>query len=465
MSRPGFLQSLLNRSNLDHAARIKTIFEEVKRTERVLSNEFLIRLILVIVACFCGWWYLGLDVLPYWFVGYYVVVLSEKSVLHMPIEGREVQAFVLLWLVSFAQATVYAVLPAYIWSMGDPVWKFGTVILFTGAVLNIFLLRARNWVLGAAYLIPVTAAIQWIAFDFFTAPYGGAAFWAASTLSLCLTIYFGVCLFEAHRSNRELKETREQFLQSQKVEALGTLTSGVAHDFNNILSVIQGNLELLEAYPDAPDRKDFLSAALTASHRGAQLTRQLTSYGRKAELWPRHVSPADVLRSLNDMARRVLPANILLNIQIKDSQSRIFTDESLLQSALLNLVINARDAMPKGGKLTVRVMDPVRAPEGLKLTEAANYIAFEVADTGEGIPEDIMPNIRDPFFTTKPVGQGSGLGLPMVCGFAVQSGGEIDINSRIGKGTTIRMYLPLSEMNADVPVTQARPQPVSTSPN
>lgn len=456
---------MLKRPNLDHAARIKTVFEEVKYTERVLSNEFLIRFVLVIVACFCGWWFLELDVLPYWVVGYYALVFCEKSVLHMSIDGREVQAFVLLWLVSFAQAGFYAMLPVYIWSLGEPVWQFGTVILFTGAVLSIFLLRARNWILGAAYLIPIILAAFWIAFGFFEAPYGGAAFWSATVLCMCLAIYFGVCLSEAHRANRELKETRKQFLQSQKVEALGTLTSGVAHDFNNLLSVIQGNLELLETYPDAPDRHEFLSAALTASHRGAQLTRQLTSYGRKAELWPRRVSPSDVLQSLEDMARRVLPANIALNMRIADTHSRIYTDESLLLSALLNLIINARDAMPNGGKLTVRVLDPAFPPDILRLKDALRYIAFEVTDSGDGISEDIMHNIRDPFFTTKPVGQGSGLGLPMVCGFAVQSGGEVEIASRMGKGTTVRLYLPKSEKGDETPVTQARPQPVSTSPN
>ncbi|WP_299042052.1 ATP-binding protein [uncultured Tateyamaria sp.] len=450
---------------MDHTARIRTIFEEAKHTERVLSNEFLIRLVLVIVACSCGWLFLGMAVLPYWVVIYYVAVFAEKTVLHMPIDGRETTAFAMLWIVSFVQASIYAALPVYIWSMEDPVWQFGTVILFTGAVLNIFLLRSRNWLLGAAYLIPVIMATLWIAAGFYEGTYGGAAFWSATVLCLCLAVYFGVCLSEAHRANRELKETREQFLQAQKVEALGTLTSGVAHDFNNLLSVIQGNLELLETYPDDNDRDEFLSAALTAAQRGAHLTRQLTSYGRKAELWPRHIAPDDILRTLEDMARRVLPANIALKIRFGGTTASIFTDETLLQSALLNLVINARDAMPKGGSLHIKVTDVARPASSLKLAEGVKYIAFEVTDTGQGIPADILPSIRDPFFTTKAVGQGSGLGLPMVCGFAVQSGGEVEINSRVGKGTSIRLYLPRSEPRPDQVVTQARAQPTSTSPN
>ena len=450
---------------MDHSARIRTIFEEVKHTERVLSKEFLIRLILVIVACGCGWLFLGMSVLPYWVVIYYVVVFLEKKALNAPIDGREVPAFVILWLVSFLQASVYAALPVYIWSMEEPVWQFGTIILFTGAVLNIFLLRSRNWVLGAAYLIPIIVAALWISAGFYEAPYGGAAFWSATILSLCLAIYFAVCLSEAHRANLELKNTREQFLQAQKVEALGTLTSGVAHDFNNLLSVIQGNLELLKAYPDDKDRNEFLTAAHTAAQRGAQLTRQLTSYGRKAELWPRQVAPEDILHTLEDMARRVLPANIALKIRFGGTKASIFTDETLLQSALLNLVINARDAMPDGGVLNIKVVDPARPAPHLKLADGVGYIAFEVSDTGQGIPADILPNIRDPFFTTKAVGQGSGLGLPMVSGFAVQSGGDIEITSRVGKGTTVRLFLPRSERQSNQMVTQARAQPTSTSPN
>lgn len=450
---------------MDYATRIKSVFDDVKQTERVLSREFLLRFALVVLAASLCWYFLGLDVIPLWVVAYYSVALLEKAVLSMRIDGREAFAFALLWAVSFALASVFAVLPVYIWRLGDDIWRFGAMVLMAGAVLNIFLLRSRNWVLGIAYLLPIHAAIMIIATDFFVPPMGGPAFWSAVALSACLAVYFGVCLWEAHRANRELKETREQFLQAQKVEALGTLTSGVAHDFNNLLSVIQGNLELLEAYPDDAERDTYLTAALTAAQRGAQLTRQLTSYGRKAELWPRQMSPTNILHTLEGMARRVLPANITLDIRRDPTEAAIFTDETLLQSALLNLVINARDAMPSGGTITLRVLNPALPPAKLKLSHSGGFVAFEVTDTGTGIAADVLANIRDPFFTTKPVGQGSGLGLPMVCGFAVQSGGDVDIQSRVGFGTTVRLYLPRSDRAPDTPVTQARPQPTSVSPN
>ena len=426
-------------------ARVAAIFDDVRSTERLLSIEFSIRLVLVCVAGACGWVLLGLTVLPIWVLAYYACVLLERHVVTLPVGRDPSRAFVRLWLVSFLLASVYAFLPVYVWFQDDLVWKFATGVLLTGAALNIFLLRARNWMLGLAYLIPMTAATFIIAASFFEGVWGGPQFWSMMVLCSCLAMYFGVCLWEADRANTELKRTRAQFLQAQKVEALGTLTSGVAHDFNNLLSVVQGNLELLQTYPDAPDRDDFLHAALLqASRRGAQLTRQLTSYGRKAEMKPKRLAPYDVLDGVKEIADRVLPANITLNLRPSFTNSEILTDETMLHSALLNLVINARDAMPEGGTLRIDVVDPVAPPEGLTPASSAGYLAFEVRDTGAGIPADVLTKVRDPFYSTKPKGQGSGLGLPMVCGFALQSGGDVTIDSTVGQGTTVRLILPRS---------------------
>lgn len=427
---------------MNDVARVTAIFDDVRSTERILSLEFIIRLTLVLVACTFGWLLLDLDILPAWVLSYYGCVLLERHVVSLPIGQNPKRAFLRLWLVSFLLSSVYAVLPVYVWFMDHAVWKFATGVLFTGAALNIFLLRARNWLLGLAYLIPMSAATFIIAASFYESPWGGPYFWSMMVLCTCLAIYFGVCLWEADRANRELKKTREQFLQAQKVEALGTLTSGVAHDFNNLLSVVQGNLELMQAYPDAPDTSEFLEAALEASRRGAQLTRQLTSYGRKAELWPKRMVPSEALDGIEGIAGRVLPANITLVLRRSKSPSEILIDETMLHSALLNLVINARDAMPDGGVLTIDIVDPAVPPENLTPVSSAGYIAFEVTDTGTGIPPDVLEKVRDPFFSTKPTGAGSGLGLPMVCGFALQSGGDVAIRTAVGKGTTVCLILP-----------------------
>ena len=423
-------------------ARVSTIFDDVRTTQRILSIEFALRFVMVILAASLGWLWLGLSILPVWVVVYYLCVICERHVVSLPIGPRPWCAFARLWIVSFVLASVYAVLPVYVWFMDHDIWKFVTGVLLTGAALNIFLLRARNWVLGLAYLIPISAATFVISASFFDAPTGGPYFWSLMVLCTCLAVYFGVCLWEADRANTELRETREQFLQAQKVEALGTLTSGVAHDFNNLLSVVQGNLELMQSYPDAPDHDEFLEAALQAARRGAQLTGQLNSYGRKAEMRPVRLMPSDALRAIKEIAARVLPANITLELQPSPTANAILIDETMLHSALLNLVINARDAMPEGGVLRIAIIDPVQPTPEIKRATPAGYLAFEVTDTGTGIDADLLAKVRDPFFSTKPTGAGSGLGLPMVCGFALQSGGDVAIESMVGRGTTVRLILP-----------------------
>ena len=418
------------------------IFEDVRRTERVLSIEFAVRFALVVICCGLGWWFLDLSFLPAWIVAYYLCVALEKYVSRQPLGPNPTRGFLRLWGVSFLLCSVYSALPVYVWSLEDAVYRFGAIILLVGGALNIFLLRSRSWALGTAYLIPYVVAVYWIAATLYAAPYGGAQFWTAMILSTALAIYFAVALFEADRSNRELNATRAQFVQAQKVEAIGMLTSGVAHDFNNLLSVIQGNLELLKAYPDAPDRAVFLDEALMAAQRGAQLTKQLNAHGRQGQPAPRRLDPCVVLRNLEEVATRVLPANIALHLDCVPDQSTIMIDETTLQSALLNLVINARDAMPNGGRISITVHDPATPPEAVNLIQSRGYVAFEVRDTGDGIPEEIIEQVREPFFSTKPEGQGSGLGLAMVSGFALQSGGDLDIQSTLGVGTRVTLYLP-----------------------
>ncbi|MEL7166816.1 MAG: ATP-binding protein [Pseudomonadota bacterium] len=423
--------------------RINEIFDDVRRTERMLSRELLVRFALITVCCATGWLFLRLAFLPVWMVCYMAMAVLEK---HLVMRSARMPPRRALWvtcIAGFTLASVFAVLPIMVWNIGSETAKFATGLLLCGAALNIFLLRARNLALGVAYMLPICAAFYWIAFSFFTAPTGGTDFWIGLVLCLSLTIYFWVCLVEADRAQTELTTTRAQFEQAQKIEGIGQMTSGISHDFNNILNVVQGNLELLRDYPDTPDRADFVNEALTATRRGAELVQALTSYGRAAASHETLLDPADVLRAVADMAARVLPANIHLDVQYPAPGQTIMVNETTLQSALLNLVINARDAMPSGGNLTLRVNTSAPAPDTVKAS-AAGHIAFEVRDTGTGIPPDLIDRVRDPFMSTKPKGEGSGLGLPMVSGFAVKAGGDITIDSTPGAGTTLRLFLPLT---------------------
>jgi len=241
--------------------------------------------------------------------------------------------------------------------------------------------------------------------------------------------------------------------QSQKMEAIGNLTGGVAHDFNNLLQVIIGNLQLL-----AKDLGSNFNAqrrvqnALAGVSRGAKLASQLLAIGRRQPLTPRVVSVAGFIRDIDEILRRSLGAGIDVRVEIEDKLWNTLIDPSNLENALLNLAINARDAMDGEGKLVIAAKNAVLDLDFLEANPdvaPGEYVLLQVGDTGTGMPSEIMSKVFDPFFTTKPVGKGTGLGLAMVYGFVKQSGGHIQIASELGKGTTISLYFPRSMAAAD----------------
>jgi signal transduction histidine kinase/ActR/RegA family two-component response regulator len=239
-----------------------------------------------------------------------------------------------------------------------------------------------------------------------------------------------------------------QLRQAQKMEAVGQLTGGVAHDFNNLLAVIMGNLELLELEIGqlgvAPETASLIETALDAVRQGADLTASMLSYARKARLAPKVVDINETVRQTERWMRRAIESNVQIDTVLTPGIDAVRLDGNALQNALLNLVLNARDAMPSGGTLRIETQnveincgtfddrdDPV--PTG-------RYVMVEVSDDGTGIAPEVIEQIYDPFFTTKPVGKGSGLGLSMVEGFVRQSGGTIRVRSAPGKGTCFCLY-------------------------
>ncbi len=246
----------------------------------------------------------------------------------------------------------------------------------------------------------------------------------------------------------ENRRREKQRRQSQKMEAVGQLTGGVAHDFNNLLTVVQGNLEFLaEDETDARKRKCIDAASLAAS-RGAELTQRLLAFSRQASLSPQGIDPTRLLSGLTDMLRRTLDASIAIESHVGGGQWWPLADANQLENALLNLALNARDAMPDGGTLTFAVnnvtLDENVAAEKQD-TKPGNYVAVSVADNGLGMAPDVLERVFEPFFTTKEVGAGSGLGLSMVYGFVRQSNGYLEIDSAVGRGTIVTLCLPRAE--------------------
>ena len=243
------------------------------------------------------------------------------------------------------------------------------------------------------------------------------------------------------------KDAERVLQQAQKMEAIGQLTGGIAHDFNNLLSVITGNLELLEVRLPADDRLDLLKEAQDAADLGARLTERLLAFGRRSILEPEIVDLNRLVVGLTDMLRRTLEERIDLSTVLGNDLWPAKSDPSQVESAIINLAVNARDAMPDGGRLIIETRNAefseLDLPDEAGLTPG-QYVQLSVTDTGAGMAEDIRERVFEPFFTTKQAGRGTGLGLPMVYGFARQSGGHVTIYSEVGKGTTVNIYLPRS---------------------
>ncbi len=266
--------------------------------------------------------------------------------------------------------------------------------------------------------------------------------------------------------NTEAKRAAAELQRKQRMEAIGALVGGVAHDFNNLLAVILGNLEFLLADPDDPDRMEFIEAALNAARRGGTLTQQLLSYGRRARLSPEMIDLNSVVMTVDRMVRRLLPATIELETVSGAGLWRAEVDTAQLETAVLNIINNARDAMPAGGKLTletsnVRIGEEYIAARGEDI-QPGRYVMLAITDSGTGMDEATRSRIFDPFFTTKDVGFGSGLGLSMVFGFMRQSNGTIRVYSEPGKGTTFKLYFPAVAREGEVPDRGAPGVPAPT---
>jgi signal transduction histidine kinase/CheY-like chemotaxis protein len=256
--------------------------------------------------------------------------------------------------------------------------------------------------------------------------------------------------------------TEEQLAHAQRLEAVGQLTGGVAHDFNNMLTVISGNLQLLEPdLADRPQSQEILGSALRAVSRGAGLTRKLLAFARRQRLNPQSIDPRKLLNELSPILSRTLGEPITVSVDCEPEAPHVFVDPGELDTAILNLALNARDAMPRGGTLYLAVREHVIANADSTADLApGSYVVITVRDTGFGMPPEVLAHAFEPFYTTKESGRGSGLGLSMVYGFVKQSGGHLVADSRLGYGTRIDLYLPSARLKE---TSQDKPSPVPAS--
>jgi signal transduction histidine kinase len=244
----------------------------------------------------------------------------------------------------------------------------------------------------------------------------------------------------------ERRRAEDQLARVQRMEAVGQLSGGIAHDFNNLLQAIIGNIDLAKRRTDDPKIVRFLDQALATSERGAKLTAQLLAFSRRQRLEPAAIDVNALVQGLVDMLQTTIGAAIAIEIDLHDALWPAFADATQLELAVLNLAINARDALPNGGTIVIATCNAVLgAPERAEDPKPGDYVELSVTDTGTGIAENVLARVFEPFFTTKEVGKGSGLGLSQVLGLTQQLGGGVRIDSEPGKGTTIRIYLPRAE--------------------
>lgn len=376
----------------------------------------------------------------------YITVLTlEKTVAARATKTKNASAFPLVLLLVSLRALVYNGLVFGVWVGGSDIFKMAAVALLVAAAINIFVFHATYFPVICSVVAPM-----WIGFGaitlLFYQTYGFSDEAVAATLIfLGISPYFYLSLLQAKQRWGALDQARVALTHSQKHDAIGRLVSGVAHDFNNINAITLGAAELLkDATPS--ERKGLVDEIIKASERGAALSAQLLAFGRSSALEPANHSVSEIFNDMRPIFERLLPENIRTTISYQPDTPRIFADRYQLETALLNLVLNARDAMPDGGTIGLHSfrISLQNGDMDLDIREGQSPFAacISVTDTGSGIPKSIWDQVFDPFFTTKDVGQGSGLGLSMVSGFVQQSGGAVRLKSTEGKGTTVRLILP-----------------------
>ncbi|MEN3147636.1 PAS domain S-box protein [Neorhizobium sp. IRAMC:178] len=268
---------------------------------------------------------------------------------------------------------------------------------------------------------------------------------------------------EKVEAQKALTQAREELFQSQKMEAIGQLTGGVAHDFNNLLMAVLGSLEILKKrLPDDPALTPLLDNAIQGAERGAALTQRMLAFSRRQELNMQAIDVPVLVGGMMDFIQRSLSASASVETRFAENLPHVTSDPVQLETALLNLVVNARDAMAGGGTIVISAEEYL-ADESTDRLKPGCYVRLSVADSGEGMDEETLIRATTPFFTTKGVGKGTGLGLSMVQGLTEQSGGKLEIESQKGKGTTVSLYLPAADAN-DCPQSSEKtmPSPAAT---
>src|SRR6056297_175503 len=411
--------------------------------------ELAVRFVVIVLSGLGLYAYLGWWIGPIWSAIY----LLTQALAYFVMSHRGQRFASAQWPLALSAymmtTSVFVTLPAFLITTDDPVLVFCAVMALVA--LCVFTLWRETppgsllyFDIGIGWFTGALAMVHALPF----------ADGAMAVLVMCLTCgaavgYYSMAMITTRAARQTLKEAAQRSAEAQKMEAVGRLAGGISHDFNNLLTVLQGNLELYQEIPDPEERHMLVVEAHAAAIRASGLVSQLLSFSRRAPLTPDDAQVEDVLAELASMSSRLLPATITVETGPPAVRMMVRADLNRLNAALLNLVINARDAMEGHGtlRLSAHAVDRARDPNLPPELSGRAFVRFDVADSGPGMSDDLIAKAVEPFFTTKPVGAGSGLGLPSAKGFAEQSGGALLVRSAPGD-TVVSIYLPLTGSGA-----------------
>lgn len=374
---------------------------------------------------------------------YAVLLTVEKWNASAAHAANDASAYRFVLGLLFLRSVAFSIIVLLVWRLEGDVFKFAALALIVSATINIMVFHATYRAIMACVVGPMALVFAAITLQIILLQGWSAASFGAVVVFICVIPYFALALLAAQDRWKELNATKDALGQSQRLDAIGRVASGVSHDFNNVLGVISGNLHLLETANTPHERAALLKSANEAVEGGASLSRQLLTMGKQQALMPEAVSLDAVIDTFVVFCRNVFPATISVDVGPRPEPLMIFADPNLLQSTLLNLALNAKAAMKNGGALKIDY-EKAMHPTDANGHQALSFACISVSDTGHGMTQETAARAFEPFFSTKATEGGTGLGLPMVKGFVEQSRGHISLSSKEGEGTTIKLFLPLA---------------------
>ncbi|MCR8546312.1 ATP-binding protein [Salipiger sp. P9] len=419
-------------------------YAQIKRFEEPFAGGRYLRFVLLGVCCLLYWRAYGGALLLWWFAGLMAAQLLHYAALRSLPDAGPRQ---LMWRILVTQALGSAVfcLPGlYLWTLDTPDARIFSLLFLVAGALNAITLRSHLreplWIDLGLQSFTVLARVGWVLWQ---AP-GAAESWALVVALMALHLFFVKAVCDLRGTRVQLQARLAEQTERDRQRALTQFTGGVAHDFNNLLTVVLGNMELARLSEAPGERDALMNEAELAARRGAELTNQLLTLSRKAHLSPVSERPERLLGPVHEIAQGLVGPGHRLRLALAPDLPAVFVDPAKFQAALLELICNARDAMPEGGEI---VLSAQTAPQ----QDGGGAVRFGVADSGSGIPGHMLKTVFEPYFTTKPRGRGSGLGLPMVRGFIEQSDGELLLESVNGAGTQVWIDLPARPENLSAP--------------